>query len=180
MTRHVNRDSGCRSAATVHLRPYLKSHRYALVVFDRHGCGSQGPRVEIQREVERDLARNGWKDRSKVIVIDPEIEVWVWSGSPEVARVLGWGSDLRALRKWLESRNLWASNRSKPRHPKNAMRHAMAGAPENKARRRSKARRSPSKFYDLATMVDFAGCRDPAFIELTRTLRGWFPPVAAR
>ena len=28
--------------------------------------------------VETDLSRNGWADRTKAIVIDPELEVWVW------------------------------------------------------------------------------------------------------
>ena len=34
VTRHVNRDNGCRSSATSYLRPYLSSCRYALVVFE--------------------------------------------------------------------------------------------------------------------------------------------------
>ena len=175
VTRHVNRDNGCRSRAPAHLRPYLNTHRYALVVFDRHGCGSPGSRLEIQRDVELDLARNGWNDRSKVIVIDPEIEVWVWSNSPAVARALGWGSDFPALRRWLASGGMWASNRRKPQHPKRAMRSAM-----EKAGLAGRARRSSSKFYDLAVAVDFSACTDPAFVELERTLRAWFPPETER
>lgn len=175
VTRHVKRDNGCRSASTAHLRPYLRSHRYALVVFDRHGCGSRDSRREIQRDVEDGLTRNGWEDRSKVIVIDPEIEAWVWSDSPEVARVLGWGSDFRTLREWLASRGLWESSRRKPKDPKNAMRKAM-----ERAKLKRRARRSPAKFYDLATKVDFVECSDPAFKEMTRTLRAWFPPEAER
>lgn len=120
--RHVNRDSGCRTNAADYLRPYLRACRYALVTFDRHGCGSRGTREEIQEEVESDLTRNGWENRSKVIVIDPEIEVWVWSRSPVVAAVLGWDNDFEALRRWLISENLWAPNRRKPQDPKDAMR----------------------------------------------------------
>ena len=175
VTRHVNRDNGCRSSATSYLRPYLSSCRYALVVFDRDGCGSRRPRLEIQRAVELDLTLNGWKDRSKAIVIDPEIEVWVWSDSPAVARVLGWGSDSRALRKWLVARKLWAANRRKPQDPKGALRKAMEEAGLKK-----KVRRSSTRFHDLATSVDFTGCDDPAFVELTRTLRAWFPPETER
>ena len=72
--RHVNRDSGCRTNAANFLRPYLRAYHYALVIFDRHGCGSRGTREEIQEEVEIDLTRNGWEGRSKAIVIDPELE----------------------------------------------------------------------------------------------------------
>ena len=175
VTRHVDRDSGCRSAATTHLRPYLSSHRYALVLFDRHGCGSRSSRREIQRDVERDLTRNGWHDRAKAIVIDPEIEAWVWSESPEVARVLGWGRDFPPLRSWLASHGLWASNRRKQQNPKRAMRKAM-----EEAGLRGRARRSATRFHDLATTVDFTECSDPAFVELARTLRAWFPPEAER
>ncbi len=47
------------------------------------------------------------------------------------------------------------------------------------ARTKPKARRSSSKFHDLATTVDFSGCSDAAFVELTRTLHAWFPREAA-
>ena len=173
ITRHVNRDSGCRSSASIYLRPYLNWCRYALVVFDRDGCGSSRSRLEIQLAVERDLARNGWDNRAKAVVIDPEIEAWVWSDSPEVARVMGWGSDFPALREWLASEELWPLDRRKPQNPKRAMREAM-----QKAGIARKARRSSSKFHDLAATVDFSGCSDPAFMELERTLRAWFPPEA--
>ena len=173
--RHVNRDSGCRTNAANFLRPYLRAYHYALVIFDRHGCGSRGTREEIQEEVEIDLTRNGWEGRSKAIVIDPELEVWVWSRSPIVAEVLGWDTDFEALRRWLESEDLWAPNRCKPQDPKDAMRRAM-----EEARLPKKARRSSSKFHDLATAADFTDCDDPAFVDLTRTLRAWFPPEAER
>ena len=173
--RHVNRDSGCRTNAANFLRPYSKTYRHALVVFDRHGCGSRETREEIQEQVEIDLARNGWEDRSKAIVIDPELEVWVWSRAPPVAEVLGWGTDFEALRKWLESRNLWGPDLRKPQAPKEAMWRAM-----EEAGVRKKVRRSPSKFHALATTVDFTDCDDPAFVDLTRTLRAWFPPQTKR
>ena len=89
MERHLNRDSGCRTEAVEYLRPYHRGYQYALVVFDYHGCGSVRPKEVIQRGLE-ELARNGWEDRARVIVIEPELEVWVWSDSPAAYRVLGW------------------------------------------------------------------------------------------
>ena len=59
--------------------------------------------------------------------------------------------------------------------PEDAMRKAM-----ERARLRPKARRSSSKFRDLATLVDFTDCEDPSFVELTRTLHAWFPPETER
>ncbi len=41
-------------------------------MFDRDGCGLEAERREtIQNRVLQKLYRNGWADRSKVIVIDP-------------------------------------------------------------------------------------------------------------
>ncbi len=76
IAKHLNRDSGCRTNASQYLRSYISNYDYALVMFDREGCGNDDSREEIQSEVETDLAANGWRDRSKVIVIDPELETW--------------------------------------------------------------------------------------------------------
>ena len=67
--RHPNRDGGCRTGAANFLRPFLQRYRRSLVLFDRDGCGSSRSRTEIQREVDADLARNGWADRTKAIGI---------------------------------------------------------------------------------------------------------------
>ncbi len=163
--RHINRDSGCRSEAVEYLRPYLGRYRYALIVFDYHGCGSSLPREGIQRNLEKQLARNGWENGAKVIVIDPELEVWVWSHSPTVSRVLGWDDRYPELRRWLGDQQLWPPGDSKPTHPKKAMREAM---------RHGRVQRSARKFSELATAVELDGCRDPAFNELKTTLRRWF------
>ena len=165
--RHPNRDSGCRIDAVEYLRPYMGRYRHALVAFDRWGCGSSLRREEIQHSVEEELRLNGWDHRAKAIVIDPELEVWIWSESAAVSRVLGWGVQYRELRRWLNSQGLWPADRSKPSAPKKAMGEAM---------KQSRSRRSARKFLELATTVDFSGCEDPAFNELRETLGVWFPP----
>ena len=123
--RHPRRDSGCRTGADNHLWPFRNMYRYALVVFDRHGCGSDDPRAEIQREVELLLEQGGWQGRSKAIVIDPEIEAWVWNASPRTADVLGWDGDYPRLRGWLEAQGCWPQGCPKPPEPKKAMKMAI-------------------------------------------------------
>ena len=55
-------------------------------------------REEIETEVEGRLHKNGWAvDAVCVVVIQPEIEAWVWAGSANVAAALGWGGDFNAL-----------------------------------------------------------------------------------
>ena len=164
--RHPNRDSGCRSEAVEYLRPYLRGYRHGLVVFDHYGCGSTDSREEIQLSVEEQLRRNGWGDRAKVIVIEPELEVWVWSDSPAACRVLGWDDGYAALRRWLGTRQLWQSGEPKPAEPKRAMQDVM---------QHGRVRRSARNFSRLARAIDFSRCEDPAFNELKDTLQEWFP-----
>ena len=168
--RHRYRDPGCRTDATRRLRPHLNEYRHALVVFDRDGCGrDDAPREVIQLEVERDLSRNGWENRSKVIVVQPELENWVWSGSNHVPRVLGWNS-YHELKGWLHEQGHWPDETAKPPDPKEAMGAALA-----KAGRRTSA----ALFGRLADTVSVHGCQCPAFGELRDTLQTWFPAVSA-
>lgn len=167
--RHPESDPGCRTKAVEFLRPLVNQYRWALVVFDHQGCGSKAPREKIQREVESGLERNGWRGRSKAIVIAPELESWVWSPTGEVARALGWGRDFEQLRAWLEDAGLWPGRQSKPTDPKEATRQAL---------RRNRKVLSSALFKELAASVRFDGCHDPAFKELLTILQAWFPQRA--
>ena len=165
--KHLQRDAGCRSDAARHLRPFLGDYRYALVVFDKHGCGrDDDSREDVQIEVEDDLFRNEWRDRSRAIVIEPELEAWVWSASNHVPRALGWDNNYDELRQWLEDIDCWPPGAPKPSEPKEAMRAAL---------RKKKRRISSALFGRLAKSVTLRGCEDPAFEEFTHTLRSWFP-----
>lgn len=170
--RHPNHDGGCRTGAANFLRPFLRRYRRSLVLFDRDGCGSNLPRAEIQGHVEADLSRNGWADRTKAIVIDPELEAWVWGDLVQTSRILGWKEDAAGLRRCLRSRNLWERRSTKPSDPKTAMRTAMERAPRGRRRKRS-----ARLFAEIAGSVAVDDCRDAAFNELKQTLRAWFPRI---
>ena len=165
--KHLQRDAGCRSKAADRLRPFVRNYRHALVMFDKRGCGrDHSGREEIQAEVEEDLSRNGWNNRAKTIVIEPELETWVWSRSGKVPEILGWGGDYERLRGHLRSEELWPENTSKPPESKEAMQAALRGR---------RKQRSGSLFGKLARSVSLRDCRDPAFNELQVTLQFWFP-----
>ena len=164
---HPNRDGGCRTGAVAFLRPHITRYAHAIVLFDREGCGREpATREELEEELERDLAVNGWANRATVIVIDPELEAWVWSDSPEVERVLGWSDRDPPLRQWLIDRDRLDAGRTKPPRPKEAMRAALraAGKPPSSA-----------LFAALARQVGLARCRDGAFLKLRRRLHQLFP-----
>ena len=166
--RHVLGDPGCRLGAADRLRAYAHDHCYALVMFDRDGSGRENePRLTLQAEVERQLSANGWPGRSKAIVIDPELEAWIWTTSPHTAGVLGWGDEGNAgLRNWLQDRHLWPQAAIKPPDPKDAMATAM---------REKNKRPTSDVFAELAKKVGIRRCQDAAFIELRETLQAWFP-----
>lgn len=170
ITKHPGRDAGCRGDAANFLRQFLRTHQYGLVVFDRHGCGSDERREEIENAIEKDLYVNGWGDRARAVVIDPELEEWVWFSSPLVSAALGWGEEYDELRSWLVHRGLWRHGLPKPSDPKAAMVQAMRGA--SRATRR---RRSARIFGEIAAGAPLENCGDPAFNKLKGTLRDWFP-----
>lgn len=169
--RHPERDPGCRRRAAEALRPFLNHFRRALVVFDHAGCGSGESRRRVQEVVDEQLAVNGWKGRSRTIVIAPELEVWMWGRPAGWTERLGWKGS--ALRRFLERRRLGDPKQSKPEDPKRAFQLAVRNSPRRTGR-------SPSArlFGELATAAPLDGCRDPAFRELRETLRTWFPPEA--
>ncbi len=165
---HQQHDAGCRLDAAAFLRPFAGRFEHALVLFDREGCGSEAPREEIEEQVEGELRKNGWGCRARTVVIDPELETWIWAPSARLARELGWGTSFRELRDWLAASGLWPADAPKPPDPKAAMVEAM------RARRRPK---SAATFGRLGREMSFQGCRDSAFAKLRGALMEWFPLV---
>ncbi|MBI3911696.1 MAG: hypothetical protein HY320_12295 [Armatimonadetes bacterium] len=165
---HPMRDPGCFRHSHEFLRAFHQTHEHALVLFDLDGCGQERRgREKVEREAETRLAVNGWDDRAAVVVIAPELEAWVWSDSPAVDRILGWEDREPGLREWLRQRRMIRAGQPKPRQPKETFLEAL---------RVSRSRRRSAALYsDLAQVVDFAPCIDPAFLKLKMTLQAWFP-----
>ena len=53
-------DGEARARADELLRPFVRTARYALVVFDREGCGSNSHREELENQTLAKLTENGW------------------------------------------------------------------------------------------------------------------------
>lgn len=164
---HPHHDSGCYLKSHDFLRPFQNQNEKALVVFDREGCGRDDREGNVLAdEVQKRLSRSGWGDRCAVIVIDPELEAWVWSDSPQVEEVLGWRGRSPALRVWLEEKGYKSPDEPKPSRPKEALEEALrvVGKP-----------RSSAIYRQLGEQVGLARCTDPAFVMLKGVLRTWFP-----
>lgn len=166
--RHPERDPGCRGKGVEFLRGVQSRFAHALLLFDREGSGSGSVlRATMEAELESGLSQSGWGGRGRAIVIDPELEAWVWSDSPQVETTLGWTGASPSLRDWLHSEGFLGERSVKPRDPKTAYLAAL---------KEKRIGRSASIFRELAETVSFDRCRDGAFRKLVATLREWFPP----
>lgn len=168
ITVHPERDPGCRLTSQELLRPMIRSRDRCLVIYDRHGCGREDSAVSVLEDGTRDLLRrNGWAGRSEVVVIDPELEIWVWVDSPVVDACVGWRRELLGIRRWLRQSGHWPAGAAKPPDPKGALETAL---------REVQRPRSSSLFRQLGASAPLAECADPAFNRFTAILQAWFPP----
>lgn len=163
---HPRRAPGCFRESADILSTFLGTARHALVVFDHEGSGQESRDVnEIAADVRQRLAMSGWDDRAEVLVIEPELEIWLWTPSPHLDEALGWKGHAPTLRAWLTSKGFWPVDAPKPTRPKEAMRAAL---------REAQVRPSSSIFRRVAERVSVDACTDPAFGRLQGLLRGWF------
>jgi len=163
--RHPEKDCGCRMGGIEFLSPFVNQYDHAVLMFDFEGCGIETKDVqELENEIEAAL-RERWGDRGSVIIIAPELDIWVWSDSPHVDRVLGWTGKAPDLRSWLTEQVFLLPEQEKPIRPKEALEKALYVA---------RKPRSSSIYQALAEKVSFARCGDRAFLKLKETLKKWF------
>ena len=163
---HPEKDPGCLLRSHDFLRPFHRQYTHACVMFDRMGCGKEElPRESLELEVEERLSKTGWGDRAAVIVLDPELESWVWSDSPEVAPILGWADKSPSLLVWLQQNGYLGAHQRKPERPKKAMEEALRIAHKG---------RSSSIYLELAKRVGVNRCVDPAFTKFKLRMSQWF------
>jgi hypothetical protein len=165
LRRHPRHDNGCCREGAEFFRPFIEEYQYALLMFDREGCGQESMSAEeLERQAEAQLADIGWQGRAAAIVLDPELEIWVWSDSPHVDAQVGW-SGRPALRDWLRDAGYLVGQQVKPAHPKEALEAAL---------RKARKRRSSAVYRALAEKVSLSRCSDRAFLKLKSILQTWF------
>jgi len=165
IVEHPNRDPGVLKSGHDLLGIYADDHDHGLVVLDHAWDGNPYKKPSLLAQEIESRCESKWSDRARCIVIDPELEVWVWSKSPHVAKALMWESN-DALFNWLTSSGLLGEGESKPDDPKMAV---------EKALREKRVPPSAARFRRLAENVSFDSCRDDSFNRLLNVLRKWFP-----
>lgn len=163
---HPGRDPGCLSEGVEFLRPFQRQFSHALLVFDHMGCGREAhSRAELEGALEEQLRVSGWGERAAAVVIDPELEAWVWSDSPHVDRILQWQDRRPSLREWLVDQKFLAPEGVKPERPKEAVERAL---------RVVRLPRSSALYRQLAQQVSLGRCTDASFLKLKALLQNWF------
>jgi hypothetical protein len=163
---HPDRDPGVFRRSHELLRSYSRRYRHAMAICDREGSGSGAPREEMERLIEERLAVNGWDARACAVVIDPELEIWMWGDWACLTRCTRWEGDAAKFRAWLRDRQLLEEGQVKPERPKEALQAVL------------KSRRvafSSAIHQEMAARADTTRCVDSAFGKLRSTLQAWFP-----
>ena len=168
LVAHGQNDPGLYTRANEFLQLHARTHRHAVVIVDAEWSGSPG-RDAIQQRLNQHLLNAGWSDGSGcAVVIDPELENWVWQDSQHVCSALGFEGAFDALRTTLEDQGFWQPDEAKPDRPKEAVEWTL---------RQSKKGRSSAIYQQLATRVTARRCTDQAFFTLQNALFRWFPPT---
>lgn len=166
--RHPQKDPGCRSASDLFLAPARNRYEKAMVLFDYHGCGENNLSAEdLEQRLEAYYLTRGWElDTVAFIVIEPELEAWVFGASTRhLESAVGW-SQPQSIRHWLELHGHTAHGEAKPTDPQTALDEML----QTQGKRRSRR-----LFADLARRVSLARCQDRAFQKFRATLQRWFP-----
>jgi hypothetical protein len=157
-------DSGVYQSAHEYLASYRDTHRYAVAVFDKE-YGTERTADQSRDHVVAELERSGWsRDRFEVVVIDPELELWLWTGTPHVKTAFRCADQPQ---DWLEANGWWNAGEPKPHDPKEAAQALL--------RHGGRRKFDKTLHMEIVSKSSVANCQDPAFCMLRTALQGWFP-----
>lgn len=159
------------------IRPYLRSCSHFLVVRDLHGSGWEEQGAEaLQAKIMGDLLKNGCpEDRTKVIIVEPEIEIWLRIGSTHMKQLVRQraranGAEVDMLFDQLVQEKLNAFGgvtvSGKPTDPKKVFEEVL---------KHYRISRSNVLYEELAKTESLRHCQVSSFLELVTTLQTWFP-----
>ena len=162
--QHPNRDGGVRTTGAKMLTLEQARFRHALLVLDYEGSGAADSAQDLEQSLDAELAST-WEGRAKAIVIEPEVDSWVWGSDNLLAELLNWPLD-GPIREWLESEGYVVGANGKPERPKEALEEVFHVC---------RLPRSAANYRKIAERVSMTRCQDPAFQRLRMQLQEWFP-----
>ena len=162
---HPGRDGGTRKSGPEVLALERRRFQHALLVLDFEGSGTDLPDAKaLEAQLDGRLSGH-WKEAAKSIVIEPELDVWVWGADNAVEVAIEWPAG-KGGRDWLRERGFAFEANGKPTRPKEALEAAL---------RLPDLPRSSALYQTIAEKISLRRCGDEAFIRLRKQLIEWFP-----
>lgn len=163
---HPKKDGGCRTKSLDLMRAVQRSYRYGVVLFDHEGCGAEDTAAStVAGEVQNELEINGWADRVAVLLHEPELENWIWTGHDRMAQTAGWPGK-QELYAHLGTMGWALKTNGKPVRPKESFEGAL---------RTKRVQWSSALFGEIAEHAPLRRCQDPTFKAFMTQLAQWFP-----
>jgi hypothetical protein len=162
---HPGRDGGTRKTGPELLATQRRQYRHGLLIFDFEGSGTDlADAVALESQMNGRLG-NQWKNAAKAIVIEPELDVWMWGSDNAVEVSIEWPTGT-SVRAWLREQGFDFDANEKPSRPKEALEAAL---------RVPALPRSSALYQHIASRISLLRCKDAAFIRLRNQLLSWFP-----
>jgi hypothetical protein len=161
---HPGRDGGARKSGPEMLALERGRFKHGLLVMDFEGSGTSCDNAEeLEAELDARLQPH-WTDRAKAIVIEPEVDAWMWGSNNALRESFRW-EGRRRIRDWLRDQGYQFSDQEKPERPKEALEAVL---------RYCKLPRSSALYQEIASKLSLPRCVDPAFQRLRSQLIRWF------
>lgn len=163
-------DGGIWKHAHNNLMLFKEDYRHAVIVLDADF--EPHPGVEKLREdITNNMLGAGWAEGSFcVVVIDKELEAWLWAPNVNVAKAFG-HNDFDQMRAALAQKNLWDEGAPKPNDLK---------AARDLAARLGGKRTGGPIFRGVFEGISKRACdlcQENGFITMRNALQTWFPPT---
>lgn len=161
----LHSDGTTRVAGPDLLRMKQRDFKHGLLILDFEGSGtSHANALDLEAELDQDLERM-WPGGAKAIVIQPELDVWMWGSDNMLQSTLNW-PDPQGIRPWVNNRGFSFHSNGKPERPKEAFKEVLMHIREP---------RSSALYGTIANKISLSKCVDPSFHRLRNQLQTWFP-----
>lgn len=161
---HMGRDGGVRTTGPDVLNGERSRFSHALMVLDYEGCGRENVAASVLEAELDERLQATWGANAKAIVIEPEVDVWLWGADNALREALQW-PEVGPIRDWLRGKGFEFNADGKPLRPKEAL---------DAMRPVHKQPRSSALYEKITTRISLQNCQDPAFRRLRAQLQAWF------
>ena len=165
-------DSGMRANGVELTRMDKDDYHKEVLMWDYQGCGHEHKKSAqiVATETQDHLDRISWQDNSAVIIIEPELERWLWYCEQAIAAHLQ--KTVTELQQWSET---YANQQNmsladlKESDPKGLFVYIVCTR-----LRRTRTPRNYEQIGKHASIKNLQTCE--SFRQFIKTLQTWFPP----